>query len=193
MKAGSQTTDKNGGTPRDRRAGVAQMEFVILSVLIAAAVVTVVIFYGQTLRRQFSVAAHATAGKADQSAKLQRESARGAAGDIRKPGSAYGSKYSDNGAAKTVDKEDLAPAEKRTEPAPEPGGETIQAPTDFGTNLTLTQTREINEQAAAQEESGRAAGGREKPPVKRNVLLWIVLGVLGVGGLLVFLFTARLR
>lgn len=194
MKAGRQATGKNGRKPGDRRAGAVQMEFVILAVLIGAAVVTAVIYYGQTLRRQFSVASHAAAGKAEQSAKLRQESARGAAaGDFRKTGGAYGTKYSENGAAKNVDKEDLVQAEKRAEPAPDNQGETIQASTDLGTNLTLAQAREINEQGAAQEESGRSSAGREKPPVRRNILLWIILGVLAVGGLLVFLLTVRLR
>lgn len=197
MKAGSQATDNNGCQPRDRRAGAVQMEFVIVAVLIAAAVVVAIIFYGQTLRRQFSVASHAAAGKAGQAAKLQQESKRGGGGagggDFRKAGGAYGSKYGSDGGARTVDKDDLARTEKHAESPSEDQGETIQAPKDFGTNLTLAQTRDINEAGVAQEESARSYDGREKAPARKNILLWIALGVLLVGGLLVFLFTVRLR
>ena len=51
--------------------GAVMMEYVIVAVLIAAAAVVAVAYFGRTITKQFGVAAHATAGQGDAASGMQ--------------------------------------------------------------------------------------------------------------------------
>jgi Flp pilus assembly pilin Flp len=56
--------------------GAVMMEYVILSVLIAAAVVVAVIYFGRTIMKQFAAAASATAGETSDAKKRSKEATK---------------------------------------------------------------------------------------------------------------------
>lgn len=56
--------------------GAVMMEYVILAVLVAAAVVVAAIYFGRTIMKQFGSAANATAGETKQSEKLSKEATK---------------------------------------------------------------------------------------------------------------------
>ena len=56
--------------------GAVMMEYVILSVLVAAAVVVAVIYFGRTIMKQFGAAAAATAGETKKAEKLSQEATK---------------------------------------------------------------------------------------------------------------------
>ena len=56
--------------------GAVMMEYVILSVLVAAAVVVAVIYFGRTIMKQFGAAANATAGETKQAEKMAKEAGK---------------------------------------------------------------------------------------------------------------------
>jgi Flp pilus assembly pilin Flp len=76
------------------KTGAVMMEYVILSVLVAAAVVVAVIYFGRTIMTQFGTAANATAGetkKAEKSAKDATKEAK----DAEKKGDKANKSYHD--------------------------------------------------------------------------------------------------
>ena len=58
------------------KTGAVMMEYVILSVLVAAAVVVAVIYFGRTIMKQFGSASAATAGETKKSEKLSKEATK---------------------------------------------------------------------------------------------------------------------
>jgi Flp pilus assembly pilin Flp len=58
------------------KTGAVMMEYVILSVLVAAAVVVAVIYFGRTIMRQFGTAANATAGETKQAEKSAKDATK---------------------------------------------------------------------------------------------------------------------
>jgi Flp pilus assembly pilin Flp len=56
--------------------GAVMMEYVILSVLVAAAVVVAVIYFGRTIMTQFGAAAQATAGQTKKAEKASKDATK---------------------------------------------------------------------------------------------------------------------
>ena len=67
------------------KTGAVMMEYVILSVLVAAAVVVAVIYFGRTIMTQFGTAANATAGETKAAEKSAKQATK-EAGDAEKKG-----------------------------------------------------------------------------------------------------------
>jgi Flp pilus assembly pilin Flp len=66
------------------RTGAVMMEYVILAVLVAAAVVVAAIYFGRTIMKQFGAAAQATAGETRKSERQAKEATREAGKADRK-------------------------------------------------------------------------------------------------------------
>lgn len=58
------------------KTGAVMMEYVILAVLVAAAVVVAAIYFGRTIMKQFGSAAAATSGETKKSEKLSKEATK---------------------------------------------------------------------------------------------------------------------
>ena len=56
--------------------GAVMMEYVILSVLVAAAVVVAVIYFGRTIMKQFGAAASATSGQTKDAEKMAKDATK---------------------------------------------------------------------------------------------------------------------
>ena len=80
------------------RAGGVMMEYVVLGVLVVSAVVVTVIFFGHTIREQFTSMAHATAGQTDNAEKAS-ERAKTDAASAESAGKTSANKFSNDSTA----------------------------------------------------------------------------------------------
>ena len=75
--------------------GAVMMEYVIVAVLIAAAAVVAVAFFGRTIQRQFSSAAAATAGQAGKAKTLSTEAKTEGSDKAETKGKEHNKSFSD--------------------------------------------------------------------------------------------------
>lgn len=76
------------------RKGAVMMEYVILAVLIAAAALVAIIYFGKTITKQAETAAAATAGQSEDAAKYATE-AKGLEKQGKDKAEAHNSKFHD--------------------------------------------------------------------------------------------------
>ena len=160
-----------------------KLEYVILAVLMAAAAVTAVIYFGQSLNQQTAVAAQATAGRTAQARVTPRAEERSAPASSRR-------------IAETRDEEEgyTRSAATPAEPARDAARNTSSDLSRKHGAESLADTRSTTLRAgAATRDKGVSGSGPPDEAAASGNLLWLIPVVLIVGAGLVYILTSRLR
>ena len=88
------------------RKGAVMMEYVILAVMIAAAALVAIIYFGKTITSQAETAAYATAGKAEDAGKKAEDGAQKNADSADEKGEKHNSRFHDQKSEDGDDKGD---------------------------------------------------------------------------------------
>ncbi|MFH0908524.1 MAG: hypothetical protein V1929_07165 [bacterium] len=159
-----------------------KLEYVILAVLMAAAAVTAVVYFGQTLNQQTAIAAQATAGRSTRATAIAQAASRETTSSRKILGARDEDDHPDRTAAAASESARESMRSHEPDAARERDAESMLA--------KRRTTLHANEAAQARKAS-------QDDPSHTNAtsgnLLWIILVVLIAGGGLVYMLSSRLR